>query len=282
MITDEHNLIISVNQAFTETTGYSESEVKGKNPTILSSGMHDQQFYESMWDTINTAGRWRGEVWNRRKDGELYPESLNICTVKDSLGNIVNYIGLFSDITEHKKLESFIKHQAQHDFLTDLPNRILFHDRLEQHLASARRDKEMFAVLFLDLDNFKPINDSFGHRVGDLLLQEVATRLVTVTRETDTVSRQGGDEFIILATRIECASQAQSLADKLLDAISETFLIDGLNINVTFSIGIAIYPDDGESEEELTKNADSAMYLAKKQGRNSHILYSSIQQCPEI
>jgi len=276
LITDASHHFIAVNDAFTTITGYSEAEVVGKNPKILSSGLHNERFYNHMWDAIRTDGRWQGEIWNRRKNGELFPEWLSAFTVNDKQGNVVNYIGIFSDITERKASEENVKHQAQHDFLTNLPNRIMFNERLQHQIALAKRNKEMFALLYLDLDNFKPVNDECGHHVGDTLLQAVATRLTSLIRETDTVSRRGGDEFIILTPNIESVDNIKVLAAKLLAAIDTPFHIEGRVHSVTLSIGIAIYPFHGEEEEILMKNADAAMYQAKKGGRNTYRFFESM------
>lgn len=269
LITDASRRIIAVNDAFTTITGFEEAEVLGKNPRLLSSVMHNKHFYDLMWESIRVNGRWQGEIWNRRKNGELFPEWLSAFSVNDKQGNVVNYIGIFSDITERKASEEYVKHQAQHDFLTNLPNRIMFNERLQHQIALARRNEEMFALLYLDLDNFKPVNDECGHHVGDTLLQAVASRLTNLIRETDTVSRRGGDEFIILTPNIESVDNIKVMAEKLLAAIVAPFHIEGRTHNVTLSIGIAIYPFHGEEEEILMKNADAAMYQAKKGGRNT-------------
>lgn len=275
LITDTSHHIIAVNDSFTAITGYTEAEVLGKNPRLLSSGLHNRNFYELMWESILTEGRWQGEVWNRRKCGELFPEWLSAFATHDKQGNIVNYIGIFSDITERKASEEYVKHQAQHDFLTNLPNRIMFNDRLQRQIAMAKRNDEMFALFYLDLDNFKPVNDECGHHVGDALLQAVAARLTNLIRETDTVSRRGGDEFIILTPNIESLDNIKALAEKLLTAIEEPFHIEGRTHSVTLSIGIAIYPTHGEEEDGLMKNADTAMYQAKRGGRNTYRFYES-------
>lgn len=263
VITDADNRIISANQPYTLITGYKEEELKDKNPSISSSGMHGTSFYKDMWQAINTNGRWQGELWNRRKNGEIYPVWINISVIKDAKGKTLNYIGILSDIAERKAAEVFLKHQAQHYFLTNLPNRVLFHDRFQQLLADAKRNNETFALLSLDLNKFKPVNDSYGHRIGDLLLQEVASRFQSAVRKTDTLSRQGGDEFSILVPKVDSAEHAQVLADKLHTAIEAPFLIEGHRLNITLSIGIAIYPDNGVDEVTLSEHADAAMYRAK-------------------
>lgn len=263
LITDADNHIISLNQPYSAITGYNEEDLKGKNPSISSSGMHEASFYTKMWQAINATGRWQGELWNRRKDGEIYPVWINISVIKDAKGKVLNYIGMLSDIAERKAAEVFLKHQAQHDFLTNLPNRVLFHDRFQQLLADAKRNNETFALLSLDLNKFKPVNDTYGHRIGDLLLQEVAKRFQDTIRKTDTISRQGGDEFSILVSKIDPAEHAQVLADKLHATMEAPFLIEGHRLNITLSIGIAIYPDDGVDEVTLSEHADAGMYRAK-------------------
>jgi diguanylate cyclase (GGDEF)-like protein/PAS domain S-box-containing protein len=263
LITDADNHIISLNQPYSAITGYNEEDLKGKNPSISSSGMHEASFYTKMWQAINTTSRWQGELWNRRKDGEIYPVWINISVIKDAKGKVLNYIGMLSDIAERKAAEVFLKHQAQHDFLTNLPNRVLFHDRFQQLLADAKRNNETFALLSLDLNKFKLVNDTYGHRIGDLLLQEVAKRFQDTIRKTDTISRQGGDEFSILVSKIDPAEHAQVLADKLHATMEAPFLIEGHRLNITLSIGIAIYPDDGVDEVTLSEHADAGMYRAK-------------------
>jgi diguanylate cyclase (GGDEF)-like protein len=225
--------------------------------------MHNASFFTAVWEAIDITGRWQGELWNRRKNGEIYPAWIDISVIKDAQGKVLNYICIFSDITERKATEAFLKHQAHHDFLTNLPNRALFHDRFQQLLANAKRNNEPFALLSLDLNKFKPINDNYGHRIGDLLLQEVAKRFQDAVRQTDTLSRQGGDEFNILIPKVDSAVQAQVLADKLHATIEAPFLIEGFCLNITLSIGIAVYPDDGVDEVTLSEHADAAMYRAK-------------------
>ena len=270
VIADADNHIITVNQAFTKITGYLPEEVQGKNPKILASGEHGPDFYAAMWQSIRNAGHWQGEIWNRRKNGEVYPEWLSISSVSDEYGKLTHYIGIFADISELKAADERIRFLAQHDALTGLPNRSLLQDRLLQAMANAQRDKEQLAVLFLDLDHFKTINDSLGHHIGDRLLQQVAARLTASVRAIDTVSRQGGDEFVVVLVQLKNPSDAAQLARKILLAISQPYDIDGLELHVTPSIGIAVYPEDGEDTESLIKNADAAMYHAKENGRNNY------------
>ena len=270
-VTDSDNLIIAVNPAFTTITGYLPTEVIGKNPKILSSGLQSPEFYKKMWDTLNTSGSWDGEICNRRKDGKTYIEWLSIKLVRDKNGNISNYVATFSDISARKAEEERMSCLAHYDTITGLPNRNLFTDRLRQALAQARRDKRSLAVMFLDLDKFKPVNDTLGHNIGDLLLEEVATRLQTcMQRKSDTVSRFGGDEFMILLSHIEEMQDAVMVAEKILYTLNQPFKIDSNNIDISASIGIAIYPQHGENAKQLIKNADIAMYQAKGGGRNSY------------
>lgn len=267
VITDGERNIVRVNPAFSAITGYSEAEVLGRNPRLLSSGLQDHGFYERMWDTIAHEGSWHGELWNRRRDGELYAESLSITRIDDADGRPQHYVSVFSDITERKRAEAEIQRLAHYDTLTGLPNRALLLDRALQALSLARRTGAPLALMFLDLDHFKTINDSFGHRVGDQLLIVAAQRLQSVMREHDTVSRQGGDEFVVILPGT-AAEGAAAVADKLLRLMAEPFAIDGQGMQVGASIGIALFPSDGEDFDALARAADAAMYRAKHAGRN--------------
>ncbi len=273
-ITDRNGYIISANSAFTAITGYREDELIGKTPAILKSGRQDQQFYDDMWQSISETGHWRGEIWNRRKNGDIYPEWLNISSVKDEHGEISNYVAVFSDITAIKESESKLKHLAHHDPLTGLPNRLLLNARMHQSMAHARRNNSMVAVMFLDLDKFKMINDTLGHPIGDLLLQEVTQRLIACLREEDTVCRLGGDEFVILLDDLHDTNFASSVAQKINAALSEKFLLQQHEIFISCSIGISIFPNDGDDITDLFKNADSALYRCKEQGRNHYQYYT--------
>jgi diguanylate cyclase (GGDEF)-like protein/PAS domain S-box-containing protein len=273
LVTDHDNLIVAVNPAFTTITGYSAEEVLGKNPRILSSGRHGKEFYTQMWQTLSATGGWRGEISDRRKNGEIYIEGLSIKLVRDEEGRITHYVGIFSDISERKAAEARIRHMAHHDALTNLPNRSLFSDRLGQGLAQARRDKTRLAVMFLDLDKFKPVNDTYGHAVGDQLLKEVATRLQKCMRESDTVSRIGGDEFVVLLPTIEADQDAMRVAEKMLKVLSQPFEIAGHSLHISGSIGIAVFPEHGGDEISLSHCADTAMYHAKSGGHNNAKIY---------
>lgn len=267
MITDDKLNIIMANPAFVHTTGYSEKEVIGKQPSLLSSGRHDDAFYQNIWKALKATGQWQGEIWNRRKSGDIYPEWLNITVIKDKQGNVINYAGIFSDIASQEHIRNRLHNLAYYDALTKLPNRELFHDRLQNALAQSRRNKHMIGLMFLDLDRFKNINDTLGHRVGDKLLKAVATKLQHCTRDMDTVSRLGGDEFTIILPEISGAEDAAKVAKKIADSFSQLIrLDDDTELFSATSIGISIYPIDGENEEELIKNADTAMYRAKAAG----------------
>ena len=270
IITDTDCHIIEVNKAFEAITGYDRDEVLGRNPSLLSSGRQNKEFYRAMWQTLNEEGAWRGEIWNRRKDNEVYPELLTLSTIRDDAGTLTHYVATFSDITEAKTREARIQHMAHHDFLTGLPNRFLLTDRFRQVAAAAQRNESRFALLFIDLDRFKNVNDTLGHSIGDQLLRDVAARLTAMVRGTDTISRQGGDEFLVLLGEIETPEAVAQVARKLIQVLSEPFLLDGHQITVTPSIGIAVSPEDGSNLDALLKHADLAMYDAKLQGRNNY------------
>ena len=269
MVTNAENVIESVNPAFTQITGFKAHEVIGKTPAILSSGKHDAIFYRKMHEELAANGLWQGEVWNRRRNGELYPEWLTINTVRNDGGNVVNYVAVFSDITKRKAAEEQMLFLAHHDGLTSLPNRGLFVERLRHAIAHAHRNREKVAVMFLDLDKFKQINDTLGHHVGDQLLQVVAQRLTTCVREDDTVARLGGDEFTVILESLANTGDVPHVAQKIIDSLSRPMLLDGHEITVTVSVGISLYPADSEQSDDLIKYADTAMYLAKKVGRNN-------------
>lgn len=268
MITDANQRIVSVNPAFVRNTGYSVAEVVGQNPSLLASGRHDRAFYQRMWSAINERGSWQGEIWNRRKNGDIYVEWLSVVAIRDADGAVSHYAGLFSDITTQEHVRNRLHSLAYYDALTDLPNRELFNDRLESALAQARREPRMVGVMFLDLDHFKQINDSLGHFVGDELLKVVADILGRCIRESDTVARLGGDEFTILMAGITLADDVTLVAQKIVEALDHPLTVAGHELRVTASIGTAIFPADGADGEMLLRNADAAMYAAKQSGRN--------------
>jgi diguanylate cyclase (GGDEF)-like protein/PAS domain S-box-containing protein len=273
-ITSHDGSIIAVNRAFTEITGYAESEVIGRNPSILQSGRHDKNFYRKMWESITSVGRWQGEVWNRRKNGELFPEWISITAVRDKQGRLTNYVATFSDITQHKKNEERIQTLAFSDALTNLPNRRLLVDRLQHALAACSRDKRFGALFFIDLDDFKNINDALGHDKGDLLLKQVAQRLTGCIRVGDTVARLGGDEFVVILENLsekslEASSQSELLGKKILACLNEPYMLEEYLHHSTPSIGITLFGGQPTSVEELLKQADLAMYKAKESGRNT-------------
>ncbi|MCX7193131.1 MAG: EAL domain-containing protein [Proteobacteria bacterium] len=275
LITDTTPRILAVNKAYTSITGYSAAEVIGKNPSIISSGRASKAFYTEMWAHIQKNGCWQGEVWNRRKDGECYPQLLTINTIYDDDQKPVRYVGVFADITQLKENQAKFEFLAHHDPLTRLPNRSLAEARLEHELEQAQRHSHQIAVLFIDLDRFKAVNDSFGHLVGDELLCAVAERLGHRVREGDTLGRLGGDEFILLANPLTDTQDAAVIARDFLDALSEPFnLSDNHEVFIGGSIGISLFPQDGGTVTELMKNADAAMYLAKKNGRNQFSFYT--------
>jgi diguanylate cyclase (GGDEF)-like protein/PAS domain S-box-containing protein len=275
LITDHTNRIIEVNAAFTNLTGYSPEDVKGKDPKILACGRTTRDEYIAMWQDIKNKGIWKGELWDRRKDGGIYPKLLTISVVRNHRGGIEFYIGSFADITEQKAAEDRIRHIAHHDNLTGLPNRLHLSVVLEQDLASARREQTGLALMFIDLDRFKLINDTLGHNIGDLLLIEAARRLQACVRESDIVARLGGDEFVVVLTGIEVALDAASVAHKILQTLGQPYTIEGNILHSTPSIGISSFPTDGSDAESLMKHADTAMYHAKEQGRNNVQFFSA-------
>jgi diguanylate cyclase (GGDEF)-like protein/PAS domain S-box-containing protein len=268
MITDEKNLIVAINPAFTEVTEYMEEDVIGQDPGILASGSHDAEFFQELWQTLNTTGQWQGELWNRRKSGEEFVEWMTINTIYDSQGKVYRRVSLFSDITERKKADALIWRQANYDMLTQLPNRRLFADRLEQGIKVAHREDLRLALLFIDLDRFKEVNDTLGHHMGDELLVEAAQRIESSVRESDTVARLGGDEFTVILNELRDVSHVGSISQKIIDALAKPFNLREEHVFVSASVGITVYPDDGLVAEELLKNADQAMFAAKQNGRN--------------
>ncbi len=263
VVTDAQRRIVSVNPAFTRITGYGAEEVIGQDPHMLASGRHDDGFYRTMWLQIDRTGIWEGELLNRRKAGDEYAQMLSISRVRDATGQVVNYVGMFQDVTERREAEDRIRYLAHHDHLTGLPNRAHFLSQASQELASAKRYGRRLAVLFIDLDRFKPINDTHGHEAGDAVLIGVAKRLKHLLRESDLVCRQGGDEFVVLTPEYRDTEGLKELAHKLCDTIAAPYEVGDLRLSLSASIGIATYPEHGQSLDALIQNADAAMYLAK-------------------
>jgi len=267
VVTDAAGTIQTVNAAFVRITGYTAAEAIGQKTTLLKSGRHSAEFYQAMWHAINETGFWQGEIWNRRKNGEIYPEWLTINRILDAEGNVEHYVAVFSDITQIKDSQRKAEYLATHDPLTGLPNRALFHDRLRHALAQARRSKRRVALLFVDLDNFKTINDTLGHEIGDELLRQASQRLREEVRDIDTVARLGGDEFTVVLS--DCTPEAaEVIARRIVDNLSASFEIAGRKLFVTASIGIAFYPEDGSDSSALIRSADASMYRAKELGKN--------------
>jgi two-component system, chemotaxis family, CheB/CheR fusion protein len=278
MITDDSNIIIAVNPAFTRITGYTEEEVIGKTPNILNSGKQTEDFFQVMWQKILTTGSWKGEIQNKRKNGEIYTENLSINVMRDSKGKITRHIAVFNDNTEAQKALKVIEHQASYDSLTGLPNRNLIQDRIDQQLLRSRRSGAFFAVMFLDLDDFKSINDSLGHTAGDQLIVKVGERLSGLLRQEDTVGRLGGDEFIILVNNFTNSDDIIGVANKILTEIRKPINIADHTIHTAVSIGITVYPTDGDTTHSLMKNADTAMYESKQKGRNTYSFFTNKMQ----
>ncbi|MFA6972584.1 MAG: EAL domain-containing protein [Gallionella sp.] len=283
LVTDEHSVIIRVNQAFTRLTGYSAEEVIGKNPSLLQSGRHNAAFYQHMRESIRLNHQWQGEIWNKRKNGEVFPEWLNISAVLGTNGNVTNYIGSFIDITQRKQAEDEIHNLAFYDPLSQLPNRRFLLNRLRQAVAVGARNQTGGALLFIDLDNFKTLNDTKGHDIGDLLLVEVARRLQNCIRDGDTVSRFGGDEFVLLLEglseeKAQAAVQARGVGEKVLETLSQTYLLEGCEFHSSSSMGITLFINYQQKLDELLKQADTAMYEAKKSGRNTLRFFDPMMQ----
>lgn len=268
LITDAKNNIVHVNEAFLDITGHTLDFVIGKNPKILKSGNHDKQFFQKLWHQVETEGYWQGEITNRKKNGEIYIEWLSINAIKNSQGKIENHIGIFSDVTHQRKDAATQIYQATHDPLTGLSNRLLFNDRLEHAIAHAKRFQKCISLIFCDLDNFKPINDTYGHTVGDEILKKVAVLLQDILRKEDTICRFGGDEFVILVEELDDFTYLDNIVKKINHITSEPCFINEHTISIGMSIGAAIYPDDGEVPIDLLNAADSAMYKAKNSGKN--------------
>lgn len=280
MVTDENNRIIQINPAFTRITDYTLNDLYGKNPSVLRSNLHDQAFYQSMWKDICDIGYWQGEMWDRRKRGEFFASYITISLIRNRDGSIFRYVAQFLEITEKKRRDEEIWQHANYDTLTALPNRRLFHDRLAQEVKKSNRTGHPLALLFIDLDGFKQVNDHFGHDKGDLLLVEVARRIEKCVRETDTVARLGGDEFTVILPNYGGCQDVERIALSIIRELSEPFPLKDKTGLISASVGIALYPDDAQDVAELLKSADLAMYEAKKKGR-SRFTYVSVPALPE-
>ena len=274
MITDANGIMISVNQAFTAVTGYSAAEAVGSNASMLASGRHSREFFSDMWCAMLGNGYWQGEIWNRRRNGEIFPEWMGISSVRDEKGVISHFVGIFSDISERKAVEAKIAFLAHHDPLTGLPNRLLLKDRMQQAMVHGERTGRKVALLFVDLDRFKAVNDSFGHPVGDVLLRDAAQRLLACVRDSDTISRHGGDEFLVVLTDLQNSEAPARIAAKIMAVLGEPFHIEAHEAKISASVGIAVYPEDGADFDQLLKKADTAMYHAKGAGRNAFRFYT--------
>lgn len=267
VVSDADNLIVTVNPAFTIMTGYSYDDVVGKNPSILSSGRQSRDSYKNMWQTLNITGHWDGELWNKRKNGAEYAEWLSINVILNTDGTKRLHVAIFSDITDKKRADELIWKQANYDHLTQLPNRSLFRDRLEQEVKLAHRLRQSTALFFIDLDHFKDVNDALGHDAGDKLLVAAAERISQCVREADTVARMGGDEFTVILSQVNDPKNVKKVADSIIQKLSQPFVLEGVTLNISASIGIATFPKDGSNSEQLLRNADKAMYAAKAAGR---------------
>ncbi|MCK9605366.1 MAG: EAL domain-containing protein [Methylomonas sp.] len=278
VVADIDNRIVAINPAFSTLTGYSSAEAMGQSTAMLKSDHHDQAFFRDMWNSLNITGQWQGEIWNSRKDGTEYLARLVISTVYDDAGQAIRRVAMFSDITEYRRSEEIIRQQANIDPLTGLPNRRLFLDRLQRAINKSHRGRQKLALLFLDLDHFKDINDTLGHDMGDRLLQETSQRLLSCIRETDTLARPGGDEFTLIMDELHDFNSINRVAQSILQAIMKPFQLQDERCYVSVSIGIALYPDDADTLEELLKKADQAMYAAKKLGRSRFCYFTPAMQ----
>jgi diguanylate cyclase (GGDEF)-like protein/PAS domain S-box-containing protein len=283
MVTDAQSRILRVNRVFEEVTGYSSAEIVGQTPRLLKSGRHDAQFYRTLWDTLTNTGRWQGEIWDRRKNGEIYPKWITISAVKNDLGRVTHFVGTHFDISERKKAEDRIADLAFYDPLTHLPNRTLLQERLKQALATSQREGRCGAALFIDLDHFKTLNDTQGHDQGDALLQQVAQRLLTCVRASDTVARLGGDEFVLIIDSLpdnpqEAAKLVEALGQKVLAALCQTYRLGDMDHHMTASMGATLFYGHQVSMEEVLKQADLAMYKSKEKGRNALSFFDPAMQ----
>jgi diguanylate cyclase (GGDEF)-like protein/PAS domain S-box-containing protein len=282
LITGPDTVIKYVNPYFSKLTGYTLEEAIGKTPKVLqASGLTDRDTYRQMWGSLLRGEAWTGEMANRRKSGEIYWEEVHVAPVKDSEGKTTHYVGVKLDITDRKRAQSRLTQMAHYDVLTNLPNRTLFFERVTQGLALARRNKNKLALMFIDLDKFKPINDTYGHAVGDLVLQEAARRMAACLRDSDTIGRIGGDEFVVLLPDVDSEDNAAMVADKIRMALNQPFEIDGNTLSISSSIGVALYAEHGANEIELAKNADFAMYQAKASGRDTVKIFQNCEPAAE-
>ncbi|WP_343868385.1 diguanylate cyclase domain-containing protein [Caenispirillum bisanense] len=280
MVMDAGWRVIRVNPAFTRVTGYVADEVVGHKPLVLSSGVHDPEFYDDLWRSLDEQGAWEGEIWNRRKNGEVYPEWLRINAVADEQGGITGYVAIMSDITHRKKAETELLRQATRDPLTGLANRQLFMHVLDDSIERAGSLERSCAVLFIDLDGFKDVNDRWDHAVGDELLKEVARRLRGSVRVSDEVARLGGDEFTVVLTEVRETQDAARVAEKIVSAVAQPYALSAGEAHVSASVGIAVYPADATSAEDLVRAADQAMYAAKRAGKNRYRFYEGQPPAP--
>lgn len=279
MVTDADNNIVDVNPAFTRLTGYEREDVLGQNPRLLQSGRQDKSFYQQMWHTLLREDRWQGEIWNRRKSGEFYAQWTSLSVTRHPDGSVHRHLAQFSDITDKKLKDELIWKQANYDTLTGLPNRRLFHDRLEQEIKKAHRTRHSLALMFIDLDRFKEINDTLGHAQGDQLLVEAALRILGCVRETDTVARLGGDEFTVILPEFNSTMHLERIVQNIIQRLSSPFTLNSEEVGyVSASVGITIYPNDAQDMPELLKHADQAMYAAKTEGRNRFSYFTASMQ----
>jgi len=276
MITDSRGIILSVNNAFVKTTQYSEDEVIGNKPSILHSGFQDIDFYQRMWSILLRDQHWQGKIWNKRKNNENYPEWLSITAVLDENNIVSHYIGIFSDLSTEGARDKRLYHLAHYDNLCDLPNRMLFYDRLRQTVSHSKRSDQKIAVMFMDIDGFKYINDEHGHHIGDELLQQISKRVVATLRESDTIARVGGDEFTLIIPNVENKESVAKIANKILSTINEPYTLHGVRFNISASIGISLYPENSGDINELVKQADIAMYQAKKEGKDRYKFFNGL------
>jgi diguanylate cyclase len=275
MLTDTGGRIIWVNQAFCHMTGHARDEVIGQSPSILKSGQQDEQFYRHLWDQVLAGNIWQGRIVEARKDGSTYTAEEIITPLRDASGAITHFFATHQDVTQRELAHARDRFLAQHDVLTGLPNRVMLHDIVHRAISHASRTQQLVAVMFIDLDGFKPVNDQFGHAVGDQLLAAVAERLRSVVRQSDTVARVGGDEFVALAVGVENREGASALAGKLLASLSAPFMVRSKRISIGASVGIAIFPTDGTDGDALINKADQAMYHAKLTGGHGHHFFAS-------